>query len=538
MSGRILARLMDTVKNALKEEVHITGTCQWLDSKTALWWINNKGEWKQFVRQRVNEILRLTRKEDWAHCPGEQNPADVGSRGERASKLKENELWWKGPYWLSGPQNAWPVSKICETSESTEEEKKVIVTLTNVEAKGEISNVIDIKRFSRLGKLLRVTVWVRRFLHNLRTAKIDAKGRVCELQGQEIVDAQRWKIAKFGFGTRGTASIVIPRDHHFTRLVIEECNRTVLHTGVRSTVGELRSRFWIPKGRQLVKVLRECVTCKRQQGKPFASPLEAALPDFRVREAIPFCKVGGDFAGPLFVKSPTGEMVKSYIALFTCCVTRAVHLDLVTDLSASTFVQCLRRFAARRGTPSLIISDNAKTFKAAEKWLRRLHDDQEVREHLESNRIDWRFNLERAPWWGGFYERLIGTAKRCLRKVFGNARLNSDEILTVLMELEATLNLRPLTYEYDEIGAEMLTPSHLIYGRRLLNLPELRNDLEESETSLLRRFRYLARMRTHFWNRWRKEYLTDLREHHRSKKESHVKVNISDVFLFWCMRTM
>ena len=141
MSGRILARLMDTVKNALKEEVHITGTCQWLDSKTALWWINNKGEWKQFVRQRVNEILRLTRKEDWAHCPGEQNPADVGSRGERALKLKENELWWKGPYWLSGPQDAWPVSKICETSESTEEEKKVIVTLTNVEAKGEISNV-------------------------------------------------------------------------------------------------------------------------------------------------------------------------------------------------------------------------------------------------------------------------------------------------------------------------------------------------------------------------------------------------------------
>ena len=180
---------------------------------------------------------------------------------------------------------------------------------------------------------------------------------------------------------------------------------------------------------------------------------------------------------------------------------------------------------------SLIISDNAKTFKAAEKWLRRLHDDQEVREHLESNRIDWRFNLERAPWWGGFYERLIGTAKRCLRKVLSNARLNSDEILTVLMELEATLNSRPLTYEYDEIGAEMLTPSHLIYGRRLLNLPELRNDLQESETSLLRRFRYLARVRTHFWNRWRKEYLTDLREHHRSKKESHVKVSIGDVVL-------
>ena len=120
----------------------------------------------------------------------------------------------------------------------------------------------------------------------------------------------------------------------------------------------------------------------------------------------------------------------------------------------------------------MIISDNAKTFKTSAKVIKRLYDDEEVRAHLESNRIDWRFILERAPWWGGFYERMIGTVKRCLRKVLGNAKLNADELLTVLTELEATLNSRPLTYEYDEVGAEMLTPSHLIYGRRLLNLPE------------------------------------------------------------------
>ena len=179
----------------------------------------------------------------------------------------------------------------------------------------------------------------------------------------------------------------------------------------------------------------------------------------------------------------------------------------------------------------MIVSDNAKTFKASEKLLRRLHENREVREHLESNRIDWRLNLERALWWGEFYERLIGTTKRCLRKVLGNARLTADELLTVLMELEATLNSRPLTYDYDELGAEMLTPSHLIYGRRLLSLPEMRNDEEESETGLLRRFRYLAKLRIHFWNRWRREYLTDLREQHRGKKESQNKVSIGDVVL-------
>ena len=120
--------------------------------------------------------------------------------------------------------------------------------------------------------------------------------------------------------------------------------------------------------------------------------------------------------------------MKCYLGLFTCCVMRAVHLDLVADLTATTFVHCLRRFVARRGVPSLIISDNAKTFKASAKVIKRLYDNEEVRAHLESNRIDWKFILEQAPWWGGFYERMIGTAKRCLRKVLGNAKLNADEL--------------------------------------------------------------------------------------------------------------
>ena len=105
-------------------------------------------------------------------------------------------------------------------------------------------------------------------------------------------------------------------------------------------LGELRSQFWVSKGRQVVKkILRECVICKRKQAKAFVTPPVTALRDFRVQEAMPFSKVGVDFAGPLFVKSKTGEMSKVYIALFTCCVTRAVHLDLVTDLTTSTFVR-------------------------------------------------------------------------------------------------------------------------------------------------------------------------------------------------------
>ena len=160
------------------------------------------------------------------------------------------------------------------------------------------------------------------------------------------------------------------------------------------TLGELRSRFWVPKGRQVGKrILKECETCKRERHEPFREPSTAALLDFRVKEAPPFSKVGIGFAGPLFFKSHTGEMVKSYVVLFTCCNTREVHLDLVTNLSVTTFVRCLRKFAARRGTLSLIMSDNAKTFKGTAKLLKTMRDLKEVKEHLQGNRIDWKFNL-------------------------------------------------------------------------------------------------------------------------------------------------
>ena len=97
MSARILAQLMNSVGKALESQLNLKGRRLWLDSKTALCWIQNKGEWKQFVQHRVNEILRLTSKTEWGHCPGVENPADVGSRGTAATKLKENRIWWEGP---------------------------------------------------------------------------------------------------------------------------------------------------------------------------------------------------------------------------------------------------------------------------------------------------------------------------------------------------------------------------------------------------------------------------------------------------------
>ena len=142
------------------------------------------------------------------------------------------------------------------------------------------------------------------------------------------------------------------------------------------------------------------------------------------------------------------------------CSTWAVHLKLATDLSAEVFIRCLQRFTARRGIPEIIVSDNAKAFKSAAKILPKVFSYPSVKRFLAGRRIAWRFNVDRAPWWRGFFERMIQNVKRCLRKTIRNARLSYDDLHTVLVEMEGTVNSRPLTYVSSDDPEEPLTPSH------------------------------------------------------------------------------
>ena len=193
MSARILAQLMHTVKNALQSQLKLDGVRFWLDRKTALSWIQNKGEWKQFVRHRVNEILRLTAKEDWAYCPTEENPADLGSRGVLASQLKENQLWWCGPSWLTEQPKDWPVmTESFRTPESlTEEKKSSTVLLTGEETTMTgIAEVIDVNNYSTLQRLVRVTAWIRRFIDNAKASAIQEEKRAGRLGVDELKCAE------------------------------------------------------------------------------------------------------------------------------------------------------------------------------------------------------------------------------------------------------------------------------------------------------------------------------------------------------------
>ena len=448
-----------------------------------------------------------TNKSEWGHVSGGENPADLGSRGLNATQIQGNNLWWEGSPWLRKGESEWPKFNAIEGNDSANEERKNATVLrVQSEPVQTISSVIENRKYSSLLKPLRVTVLVLRFINNIRAKRAGGKVSKGKLEASDIseaeklglIDAQLTLKSQQDFskvkeslgivlqgqflmctGRLGNSDlpleakflIVLPKDHRLTELIIFECHKNARHMKTAATLTEFRSRFWVSKGRQYVKkVLKQCLICRKFNGKPYHDPPSAPLPHFRVSEAPPFSHVGVDFAGPLYTKGDQGTMSKCYIVLFSCCITRAVHLELIHDLTAFSFIHVLRKFCARRGMPNLIISDNAKTSKSTAKALRKMNEQRQMQDFLAGKQISWLFNLECASWWGGHFDRSVGSVKRCLKKVLGNAKLSFLQLEVVLFEVESTLNSRPLTYVYEDLSEEPLTPSHFLHNRRLSHL--------------------------------------------------------------------
>ena len=222
----------------------------------------------------------------------------------------------------------------------------------------------------------------------------------------------------------------MPKDNYLTSLIVQSIHKTVMHGGVCETLTQLRQTYWIPQGRQLVKrIISKCTTCRKIQGPPFRSVPTPPLPKPRVLQSRAFQFTGIDYAGPLYVRDQGNRTSsKVYVCLFTCAAIRAVHLELVEDQTTQAFLKAFRRFISRRGVPECIISDNAKTFKAGAQELQTMKNQvlkpDASQQFLANHNITWKFITERAPWWGGFYERLVGLVKRCLKNTIGKAYLN------------------------------------------------------------------------------------------------------------------
>ncbi|GFX47420.1 integrase catalytic domain-containing protein [Trichonephila clavipes] len=281
-----------------------------------------------------------------------------------------------------------------------------------------------------------------------------------------------------------------------------------------------------------------CLVCKKYSAKP-ADQLSGQLPRDRITQSPPFQSVGIDFTGAILVKDNQGTR-KSYVSLFTCAVTRAVHLELVSDMSTKCFLLALRRFLARRGNCRVIYSDNARTFKAAERelaYFANILKDSEFQNFVADKGIHWKFIVERAPWWGGFYERLVKTIRDPLRKILGRALLTFEELSTILSEVEVIVNHRPLTYVENDPGEpEPLTPAHFLelsYGdsKYLIHFIEL-IDATTAKESYKKRKTYRTLLLKQLWRRWKEQYLLQLKTANNFKTPSvHKNLKLNDVVL-------
>ncbi|KRX86068.1 hypothetical protein T4E_5437 [Trichinella pseudospiralis] len=502
--------------------------------------------WKPFVANRVREIQALTPSLWWRYIPTEDNPADLASRGCTVKNLSSSLKWWQGPTWLR----------------VLEKERRATAVLVTVSPPQDAANVINPGRYSSFERLIRVIAWCRRFRHNT-TMPARSRRTGIGLTSDELKEAERiWirqeQIHAFGSkesldkamtkmlcglnpfldefgvlrvgGRLGRAQLeeetkfpaLLPRKGMIVDLLIRREHNPQLHAGVAQTLAALRERFWILRGRSAVKrVLRTCgMICRRAAARPFQQRM-GDLPAIRVNPARPFSNVGIDFVGPLLVRSEGSKhgSKKAYICLFTCMVVRAIHLELVPDQTIESFLRALRRFVARRGRPDTIQSDNFRTFHQANVFLKHLFSGQNwetVQRHLASERVEWIFITERAPWCGGYWERLVRSVKTALKATLGQCLAAPDELRTVLCEVEARVNDRPLTFVGSDVDEKMaLTPAHFLIGRSLASFPDRSNSadrgtLRSSLRHLLRRWSYQQKLVGAFWKRWKREYVVTL----------------------------
>ncbi len=520
----------------------------------SLAWIRSPAfRWKTFVANRVSQIQDIVPPENWNHVASEFNPADCATRGMLPSELCDASLWWHGPAWLLLPQEVWPASKFEPDSkpqpEVLAEEGKLVCAITT-EIDG-VSRLLGER--SSLPTILRIFSYCLRVIQKMRheptistntftdvelhnslmtlvkyiqgmvfSEDIDnlSKGRRCSNQLKKLSPfldqlgilrvGGRLVHSKLAFEQKHPA--LLPAQHRLTDLIIQDFHEKFLHCGKQTLNYLILQHFWILSAkRAITPVTSDCLKCFRVN-PPIMQPKMGDLPSFRVTQIKPFQCSAVDFGGPFFItltRARGAKSQKAYLCLFVCCATKALHLELASDLTTSAFLAALRRFLSRRGRVSVIHSDCGTNFVGAAKYLHEV-----FAEAAHEEKIDWRFNPPAGPHFGGLWEAGIKSVKFHLVRLIGDQILSYEELYTVLTQVEAVLNSRPLSaLSTDPNDLSSLTPGHFLTLAPLSTIPD--PDLSAISLNRLSRWQLLQHFHQQFWKRWHREYLHTLQQRNK-----------------------
>ena len=331
--------------------------------------------------------------------------------------------------------------------------------------------------------------------------------------------------------------LILPKDSALTQLLIEYAHQQTLHGGRQLTLSFLLRIFWIIHAKAAKRsVLKGCVRCARFESRPKAQ-LMGCLPTYRVEEARPFLRSGVDYAGPLNIRTSKGRgqrAYKGYLCILVCMAIKAVHIEIASNLTSAAFLAAYKRFVARRGRCAELHSDNGTNFHGADAELQRLFKEVStlsgISQHLENDGTKWSFIPPGAPHFAGLWEAAVKAAKRHFRRIIGKATLTYEELSTLTSQVEACLNSRPLFVpSSDASDLPAITPAHYLIGSTLVAPPEP-YDVKDNYLSPLNRWVLITKMGNQFWHSWRHDYLHTLQQ--RTKWREHSKnLSVGDVAL-------
>jgi hypothetical protein len=543
----------------------------WTDNTTVVQWLRKPPNvWPTFVANRVSEIQSSYSPEQFHHIAGKLNiSADIASRGCSASDLTSRREWIYGPEFLYDPPELWPANRsIGDADLETAYSSLVVVSPDDSWVHIE-ENVVSpsLSADRPYGYYQRIAMWVLRFIRECRLRRSDRVSwktgdpyplllptlvevreadlfwcrlvqhsallsELSSVKGGGDTPAKLMRLSPYwdeksnllkvggriqfsDLPERSIHQVILPAKHPISEKLIKHAHVALHHAGLHHTHFFLRSRFWILNGKsEIRRVLHQCRPCRRQKAKPYEQKM-APLPPERLKPNLAFTIVGVDTAGPLKVKELNGDRTDAHIIVWTCFSTRAVHLGVLRSLHTDSIIASLKEFCYRRGIPKSIYSDNHKSFRKCDRELARLwknvDKDRIRRESLSlPEPIEWHFIVERAPWMGGIWERMVRSVKTALRSCLGQALVTRDELQLTIAGIEAQLNSRPLTHISSDPDDFMpITPAHLLYGRGLNQLPDFITR-DDAKDKVAVRWRLRSTLLDHFWRRWRKEYLTEL----------------------------
>ncbi|KAI8430326.1 hypothetical protein MSG28_000632 [Choristoneura fumiferana] len=578
------------------------------DSSIVYYWLQSPyKKWNAFVSNRLTQIIENTEVSRWNHVVTKDNPADLLTRGIHPQELKKSALWWHGPQWLRLPRSQWPQSKFLDP-ESHVLHSEVIMekSVNTATAKGKnYSNMWDdvFNRFSSFTKLQRTIAFCYRIFYNFANKNDRRIGPllVDELQkshhfiikcvqhnnfSKEVnelksVDSTTDTTKLFTFKSSALRKlspyldsdgllrvggrikhanvqfnqkhpIILPCKHHITTLIIRKLHLTLFHSGIQNTLSNLRLNYWPINGRlEVRKVIHNCVICIRYRAESCQQKM-SELPHPRVNLERPFLHVGVDFTGAVSIKCSTqrrSTYTKGYICLFICLATKAIHLELVNDLTTQSFILALKRLISRRGLCNTIYSDNAKNFHGAHNELNALYkmfknkdSYSEIIDFTSQKCIKWCFTVPLASHMGGIYESAIKLCKNLLKRQLGNLKMHYEQLNTILIQIEGILNSRPLCALSDMPNdLTCLTPGHFLIGNSIVDVPEPR--LLDVQDNRLNKYQLICKLKQQFWNQWSKQYLCELQN--RAKwYNANKNIEVSDLVIikednlppsYWCL---